>query len=149
MYRSWLPRNGQILLRYPAREYEDVSPRSSHFGSIDDSAWQMGRLYEEALTPFSRIGAGIFRSSGDRQPTDRYRADLDLGLSNREIAGCDAWFASVPAIKPTAIVPHPWMSQPVLMLACWRMVQVNNSTWGGARHGGNGEGCAEGSFLRR
>ena len=26
--RLWSPQNGQILLRYPAREYEDASPRS-------------------------------------------------------------------------------------------------------------------------
>ena len=27
--RLWLPQHGQLFMRYPAREYEDVSPRSN------------------------------------------------------------------------------------------------------------------------
>ncbi len=66
--------------------------------------------------PFSRIGASILRSLGDRQPTLRCGIGLDAGLPNRGMIRRAALFPAFSSLQTAVTLPRRWMSQPVRVL---------------------------------
>jgi hypothetical protein len=124
VYRLWLPRNGQILLRYPAREYEDASPRSSHSESREYSARQMGRLYEEVLTAFSYGSSPFSHPSAPKVDLRtgspmacEWRPDTRVHPTTSPLTHC---FQRPAAVRPAATVAALLAPQPRPFLTCPR-----------------------------